>query len=458
MTVIRVERISKKYILGHLGRRPGASLRETITDSLRSAGRILAHPGRTRELQLSKEDFWALSDISFQVEESDRVGIIGRNSSGKSTLLKILSRITRPTKGQARIRGRATSLLEVGTGFHWELTGRENIFLNGAILGMSRIEIRKKFDEIVQFSGVERFIDTPVKRYSSGMYVRLAFSVAAHLESDILIVDEVLAVGDAEFQKKCLEKMGNMGREGRTVLFVSHSMNAVEQLCTKCILLEKGRMAMYDTDVRKVIKDYLSGSGRDGAASSWVNHGGEYRNPYFIPHSLSITDSFGVPLTMPVRNDAEMWVQVQGEVHQSDPGLKLGYAIYSEEGFPLYWSMHTDRPEEEWPRLAEGEWALRGRIPKRLLNEGTYRIELMGKLHGRQWLVEPGVRSPDVTLVVGGGLSNSPYWTERRPGVVAPVIAWSAHRVNREKGSVLDHAKQQDSIHGRASNASEQYR
>ena len=430
MPAIRIEGISKKYVLGHLGRRPGASLREAITDSIRSAGRVLILKGKKPGLGLSHEDFWALSDISFQVEESDRVGIIGRNSSGKSTLLKILSRITRPTKGHARIYGRAASLLEVGTGFHWELTGRENIFLNGAILGMSHSEIRKKLDEIVQFSGVEQFIDTPVKRYSSGMYVRLAFSVAAHLEADILIVDEVLAVGDAEFQKKCLEKMGSMGREGRTVLFVSHNMNAVEQLCTKCILLDKGHLVMHDTDVRKVIKEYLSSSGRNGATSSWVNIGGGYRTPWFTPRSLLITDSSGVPLPMPVRIDADMWVQIQGEVHQPDPGLKIGYAIYSEEGFPLYWSQHTDGPEAEWPKLTDGEWVLRGRIPARLLNEGAYRIELMAKLHGRNWLIEPGVRAPDVTLLVEGGLSNSPYWTERRPGVTAPMIDWSAHREN----------------------------
>jgi lipopolysaccharide transport system ATP-binding protein len=436
MTAIRVEGISKKYVLGHLARRPGASLREAVTESLRSAGRILALRGRTHGSHLSHEDFWALSDISFEVEKSERVGIIGRNSSGKSTLLKILSRITRPTKGQARIRGRAASLLEVGTGFHWELTGRENIFLNGAILGMSRVEIRKKFDEIVQFSGVERFIDTPVKRYSSGMYVRLAFSVAAHLESDILLVDEVLAVGDAEFQKKCLEKMGNMGREGRTILFVSHNMNAVEQLCTKCILLEKGRLVMHETDVRKVIQEYLSGPGRDGATSSWVNPGEEYRTPWFTPRGLFITDSYGVPLTTSVRNDAELWVQLQVEVHQSDPVLKLGYAIYSEDGFPLYWSYHTDRPEAEWPRLTEGDWVLRGRIPTGMLNEGAYRVELMAELQGMRWLVKPGIGAPEVTFVVEGGLSSSPYWTERRPGVVAPVIAWSAHRVNRVGGNV----------------------
>jgi lipopolysaccharide transport system ATP-binding protein len=430
MTAIRVDGICKKYELGHLRRRPGASLREAITDSFRSAGRILTSRGRTQDGQPPSDEFWALSDVSFQVEESERVGIIGRNGSGKSTLLKILSRITRPTGGRAIIRGRAASLLEVGTGFHWELTGRENIFLNGAILGMSRAEIRKRFDEIVEFSGVGSFLDTPVKRYSSGMYVRLAFSVAVHLDSDILFVDEVLAVGDAEFQKKCLWKMGEMGREGRTILFVSHNMNAIEQLCGKCILLEKGRLVMQSTEVRQVIDEYLSGTDRKGTPSSWINSGGEYSNPWFTPRSLSITDSFGVPLPMPVCNDAEMYVQIEGEVHQFNPALKIGYAIYSEEGFPMYQSYHTDRPEAEWPRLTSGKWVLRGRIPAKILNEGAYRIELMGSLHNIQWLIGPKGRAPEVILRVERGLSNSPYWTNRRPGVIAPMIDWSAQPVN----------------------------
>jgi lipopolysaccharide transport system ATP-binding protein len=431
MAAIRLEGIGKKYVIGHLGRRPGASLREAITDSLHSAGRVLSRRARASDARLLREEFWALSDVSFRVEEGERVGIVGSNGAGKSTLLKILSRITRPTTGQARIRGRAASLLEVGTGFHQELTGRENIYLNGAILGMTRSEIRGKFDAIVDFSGVERFLDTPLKRYSSGMYVRLAFAVAAHLESEILLVDEVLAVGDAEFQKKCLGKMGEMGKEGRTVLFVSHNMNAIEQLCSRCLLLGKGRLVLDERDIRKVIKEYLFGAGGAESASAWVNAGGEFGNPWFTPRSVSVTDSLGAPLAVPVRNDAEMWVEIRGEVHRSDPALTLGYAVYAEEGILLYWSYHTDAPEAGWPRLTEGDWVLRGRIPARLLNEGAYRIELMGSLHYRQWLFEPGVKAPAVTLVVKGGLSDSPYWTARRPGLVAPVIEWSARRDER---------------------------
>jgi len=244
--IIRVENLGKKYVIGH--RAEAGTLRDRLAGIFhpRSAGR-----------RTSSEEFWALRDLSFEVNRGEVVGIIGRNGAGKSTLLKILSRITEPTTGRITLEGRVASLLEVGTGFHPELTGRENIFLNGAILGMSRAEIRKKFDEIVAFAEIERFLDTPVKRYSSGMYVRLAFAVAAHLDPEILIVDEVLAVGDAEFQKKCLGKMQNVAQgEGRTVLFVSHQMAAVQNLCRRCIHLREGRLAE-DGPAGQVIETYL---------------------------------------------------------------------------------------------------------------------------------------------------------------------------------------------------------
>lgn len=219
------------------------ALRDVITNGAQNIGRRLLHPFTKHPRADTREEFWALSDVSFEINQGDRVGIIGRNGAGKSTLLKILSRITEPTKGRIGIRGRVASLLEVGTGFHPELTGRENVFLNGAIMGMAKSEIKKKFDEIVAFAEVEKFLDTPVKRYSSGMYVRLAFAVAAHLEPDILVVDEVLAVGDAQFQKKCLGKMEDVStREGRTLLFVSHNMQAVQSLCTRTILLSRGKI------------------------------------------------------------------------------------------------------------------------------------------------------------------------------------------------------------------------
>ncbi len=250
-TVIKVDNLSKKYIISHKRQEPYMALRDVIAGGfsrmvqrgvVQPVKRLLSNSTIQQSASSTKEDFWALKDVSFEVKQGESVGIIGRNGSGKSTLLKILSRITEPTTGRVSIKGRVASLLEVGTGFHPELTGRENIFLNGAVLGMMKAEIKRKFDEIVAFAEVEKFLDTPVKRYSSGMYVRLAFAVAAHLEPEILIVDEVLAVGDAQFQKKCLGKMGEVAKEGRTVLFVSHNMVAVKSFCTRGIVLDNGQV------------------------------------------------------------------------------------------------------------------------------------------------------------------------------------------------------------------------
>ena len=252
-TVIRVENLGKKYIIGHQKQEKYTALRDVIANQVKSLGNLIQNP--KSKIQNSTEEFWALKDVSFEIKQGDRVGIIGRNGAGKSTLLKVLSRITEPTTGRISIKGRVASLLEVGTGFHPELTGRENIYLNGAILGMGKEEIKRKFDEIVAFAEVEKFLDTPVKRYSSGMYVRLAFAVAAHLEPEILIVDEVLAVGDAAFQKKCLGKMEDVAKEGRTVLFVSHNMAAIRALCKSGILLNKGGL-LKNSFIEDVIKAY----------------------------------------------------------------------------------------------------------------------------------------------------------------------------------------------------------
>ena len=259
--IIKVENISKCYIIGH-EEQQGCSRYKKFSD-------VLMGPFQKKKATCAKEEFWALKDINFKVEQGDRIGIIGRNGAGKSTLLKVLSKITTPTTGRISIGGRIASLLEVGTGFHPELTGRENIYLNGAILGMKHSEIKKKFDEIVDFSGVEKFLDTPVKRYSSGMYVRLAFAVAAHLEPEILVIDEVLAVGDAEFQKKCLGKMDEISKnQGRTILFVSHNMGAVKQLCNRGILLCNGKLSV-DSNVSSVLDEYQKSL---SAASSVTNY------------------------------------------------------------------------------------------------------------------------------------------------------------------------------------------
>ena len=258
--IITVENLGKRYVLNHAPRHD--TLRDILTQGVRGLLRRV-----TRQEAPTREEFWALRDVGFSIQRGEVVGIVGRNGAGKSTLLKILSRVTEPTTGRVRLRGRVASLLEVGTGFHPELSGRENIFLNGAILGMSQVEIRRKFDEIVAFAEVERFLDTPVKHYSSGMYVRLAFAVAAHLEPEILIIDEVLAVGDAEFQKKCLGKMRSVARnEGRTVLFVSHNTSAVQALCTRLLVLKGGQLT-YSGSVAEGLQQYLdTGAQKSGQA------------------------------------------------------------------------------------------------------------------------------------------------------------------------------------------------
>lgn len=340
-SIITVENLSKKYIIGHQRQERYTALRDVLANGVkRTVGKLL-HPRAKRD-DPEHEEFWALKDISFDIKQGDRVGIIGRNGAGKSTLLKVLSRITEPTSERVKIKGRVASLLEVGTGFHPELTGRENVFLNGAILGMSKAEIKSKFDEIVAFSEVEKFLDTPVKRYSSGMYVRLAFAVAAHLEPEILIVDEVLAVGDAQFQKKCLGKMQDVGTEGRTVLFVSHNMGAVQALCTKGVVLKEGKVAICES-IEKAVR-YYTGIQLVSHSSYVASHKSD--KPYFLKIEVTQENNEGdifridKPITirfdietlgkknlvvgLVIRNNQDMWI------HHSSDEFK-GDKIYSSD-------------------------------------------------------------------------------------------------------------------------------
>ncbi|MEW6665499.1 MAG: ABC transporter ATP-binding protein [Thermodesulfobacteriota bacterium] len=424
-TVIRVENLSKLY---HIGAREAGyrTFRETLVDAVKAPiqrmGSILNRPSSIVNRQ--SETIWALKDVSFEVKQGEVVGIIGRNGAGKSTLLKILSKITEPTEGRVELCGRVGSLLEVGTGFHPELTGHENIYLYGAILGMNRWEITRKFDEIVSFAEMEKFIDTPVKRYSSGMYMRLAFAVAAHLEPEILLVDEVLAVGDAAFQRKCLGKMGDASKAGRTILFVSHNLNAVEDLCSCGLLLDQGVVRNAGTDVRSIIRDYLFKADENLDSTEWVNSGHEYENPWFKPLRFYISDEQGNTTTMPVSNDSQVFVTIDALIMERDPSLTIGYGLYAENGHLLYWSYQTDGKESEWPRTNKGRVTLRSGIPRHFLNEGAYRIELIGGLHCRQWLFEPGRNVPTLVLRIKGGLSDSPLWMDRRPGMLAPIMTW----------------------------------
>ena len=425
-TVIKVEGLSKQYLIRHQKRARYTALRDVISEGARSLGRKLLSPfshADSEEFE-AEELFWALRDINFEVKQGDRLGIIGRNGAGKSTLLKLLSRITEPTKGRISIKGRLSSLLEVGTGFHPELTGRENIYLNGAILGMSRQNIKQKFDEIVAFADVEKFLDTPVKRYSSGMYMRLAFSVAAHLEPEILVIDEVLAVGDAAFQKKCLGKMEEVGKQGRTILFVSHNMNAIEQLCTKAIFLQRGSLLDVNGSIREAVVNYIYGNESE-LASSWINNKNEHENPWFQPMRFYMADGTGNVIDKPARNDDELWVYIEGKVKVVDPAIQVGYALYNEEGTLLFWTLHNDVAESEWPVIQEGMVTIRSRFPYRMLNEGTYRLEMINALYFRKWLCEPQKNAPYITINIHGGLSDSPCWMIKRPGILAPIVRWS---------------------------------
>lgn len=417
---ISVENVSKKYRLARSGdeRLPYRTLRDDLVRWASYPYRALT--GRTTRT----EDFWALKDVSFEVQPGEVVGVIGRNGAGKSTLLKVLSRITRPTSGHIRLRGRVGSLLEVGTGFHPELTGRENIYLSGAVLGMKRAEIRRKFDEIVAFAEVEKFLDLPVKRYSSGMYMRLAFAVAAHLEPEILLVDEVLAVGDAAFQKKCLGRMGEIAKGGRTVVFVSHNMNAVEQLCNSGLLLDSGTISSRGNDVASLVRVYSTKSDTL-RQSEWINDRSSYQNDYISLCYFSIKDPRGETLDRPVSNDQliECSVIISYNLHLPDPALILGIALYTADHSLLFISYHTDGPDGTWPVLEPGEGRLCAKIPSRLLNEGDYKLELICGLYYRNWIVAPG-KGPTVSFSIMGGLSDSPQWQEKRPGAIAPVIEW----------------------------------
>jgi len=364
--IIEINNISKKYRIAHQQEKY-VTLRDILTNVIRKPFRFI----RSKvSKNVAKEDFWALKDISFTVDKGEAMGIIGPNGAGKTTLLKILSRITPPTAGKIKLRGRTASLLEVGTGFHPELTGRENIFLNGAILGMSKTEIKKKFDEIVSFSGIKKFLDTPVKRYSSGMFVRLAFSVAAHLEPEILLIDEVLAVGDAEFQKKCLGKMDDITKKsGRTILFVSHNMAAVQNLCNRCIFLDQGRIKMIG-ETRKVIEKYLSTSSVGASKRILKDYKQDNSRIKILSIELKngIQNKFCVSWAQPI----EMIIEI--EVKERVKQVSFAVGVSTIENVPVFTVHHNDHGERLW-NLDKGRYRIRVSIDN-LLRAGLYNITL----------------------------------------------------------------------------------
>ncbi|MBE9209037.1 ATP-binding cassette domain-containing protein [Nostoc sp. LEGE 06077] len=370
-TVIRVENLAKKYIISHQqensGRYRYKALRDVITDGTKYLTHKLLKPVDKKISNPSREEFWALNDVSFEIKQGEAIGVIGRNGAGKSTLLKILSRITEPTRGRITIQGRVASLLEVGTGFHPELTGRENIYLNGSVLGMSRVEIKQKFDEIVAFAEVEKFLDTPVKRYSSGMYVRLAFSVAAHLEPEILIVDEVLAVGDSAFQKKCLGKMDDVAtKEGRTVLFVSHSMAAIAQLTKRCILLSKGNI-QFDGNTNKAVQLYLVGQKDNSIQQAYYQAPANKTGNYIGWARVHTSESEGIHCW-----GESIKVEFALNITQPHESLRFSFQIVNSLQQPIciFWFFESDAPFCKNP----GTFILRCEIPKSRLYMGSYTL------------------------------------------------------------------------------------
>jgi homopolymeric O-antigen transport system ATP-binding protein len=367
--VLRAEGVGKLYRVGQ--REPYRALRDVLTEGLKAPARLVRRGRRAHE---APDRIWALDDVSFDVRRGEVLGLIGANGAGKSTLLKVLSRITEPTTGQIVLRGRVGSLLEVGTGFHPELTGRENIFLNGTILGMRRSEIVSRFDEIVAFSGVERFLDMPVKRYSSGMQVRLAFAVAAHLQPEILLVDEVLAVGDAEFQQKCLGKMQDVTREGRTVIFVSHNLAAVRSLCPRALLLQQGRL-VFDGDTGTAIERYLGRSGHGDEAVAGPAHlerslvaSHLYSDALFFRcDCVSVLDEHGVPSSS-FGSDEEITIAVDYTVLRPVPSLRLLVTLTDADNTPVLRTESVDDPDAP-KRLEPGRYRSHVVLPRHLLGD-----------------------------------------------------------------------------------------
>jgi len=418
--VIKAENLSKMYTIGHQtenGRY--VALRDVLMRNARTLW------SKTKDLATGKpiiqgdtmEEVWALKDVSFEIRRGEVVGIIGRNGAGKSTLLKVLSRITEPSAGRVTIKGRVASLLEVGTGFHPELTGRENIYLNGTILGMTREEIKRKFDEIVAFAEVETYLDTPVKRYSSGMYVRLAFAVAAHLEPEILIVDEVLAVGDAQFQKKCLGKMEKVGKEGRTVLFVSHNMGSINRLCSICMLLDKGRLVSNNL-TGKVIHDYM-----------FTNTDNPFT--YGLPHDDNkemqlravVLNPQKKERTAEVRYDEPIVIRVEYEVNAPVDNCTVWLALQTMDGVMAFCTSDYDMDLEMLEKRMPGYYKTDISIPEKWLNVGGYNI-IVGIVKNHPLIVYN--REETVTFsVLEVETPGSILQEGVRRGVFQPVLKWT---------------------------------
>jgi lipopolysaccharide transport system ATP-binding protein len=418
--VIQVENLSKLYRLGQVG--TGSIFHDVnrwwhivrgMEDPYMRVGEL------NDRTQKGKSDYvWALKDINFEVEQGEVLGIIGRNGAGKSTLLKILSRTTAPTTGSIKVKGRIASLLEVGTGFHPELSGRDNIFMNGTILGMTRSEIKSKFDEIVEFAGIERYLDTPVKRYSSGMYVRLAFAVAAHLESEILIVDEVLAVGDMEFQKKCLGKIKDVSeKQGRTVLFVSHNMAVITNISDKVILVDNGKVSIYG-NIEKGVSEYLSNLNSNKFNSTEI-YQQTFQSEEFKINSVFVTqknrDGLNFINTIPID------IKLKYEIKIRLIGFRIGFDLYdNKSGMVLFRSFHDDLIDDI-NYIKSGTYTSSVNLPIDYLKEGSYTLNILAGIHNQKWLVKDDLKISFNIVQVGG---NNKAYADIRPGIISPRLKW----------------------------------
>ena len=415
---VRVEDIGKQYNI--FKESQYTTLREKIVEVVKSPVKTLLNP-------TGSQKFWALRNVSFSIEHGQVLGVIGKNGAGKSTLLKILSRVVEPTEGEAEIHGRVGSLLEVGTGFHPELTGRENIFLNGAILGMKKAEIEKKFDEIVAFSEIDNFIDTPVKRYSSGMYMRLAFAVSAHLEPEILVVDEVLAVGDAEFQRKCLGKMSDVASEGRTVIFVSHNMSAIQRLTQECIILEKGKMIIR-ARTPEAVDYYLTND--FSASGERKYHAAEIpasAHP-FTPVAVRVKNNTNV-ITDNLLSVEPVTIEVEYELAADVTGLRVGVYLMTSRGEYVLTSFDTDDAEkyQAWGVRKAGRYISRCTIPADTLNEGRFVIGINASSYMvKRYFADERAINFNINATGAPGMQ----WVEVRQGPLRPRLDWRIEEVH----------------------------
>lgn len=423
--VITVENLSKMYKIGHDKRYQYDTFRERLNHFGKGILQRVTKPLSHNKVKVVHEDFWALKNISFEIKQGERVGIIGRNGAGKSTLLKILSRITEPTHGRFSTLGRVTSLLEVGTGFHPELTGRENIFFNGAILGMSRLEIKSKLDEIVAFAEIDKFLDTPVKRYSSGMYVRLAFSVAAHLESDILLIDEVLAVGDAQFQEKCLGKMKQGAHEGKTILFVSHNLALIRSLCPTSLLLDNSKLQLHTTS-ESVIDTYLNTYHPKESYISWQDEP-TAQNEIINLLEAYITDS-SLKIKSAVECNNSFNITIKYQLFKPITSLRIGFMIQNQEGVVICGS--NDLADWSEPYRDIGIYESVCKFPGKVLSQGLYYLCFGASKFPYD---KPLIRTSYCLSFKVIDTNREGKSNEKLPGIIKPDVFWTINYQNNPK-------------------------